>query len=211
LFAVLDEEVMMSRTESIRELAEPIVAAAELDLWDVEVANGLVRVLVDRPAGVDLDALTQASRGLSALLDAHEDLLPSGRYDLEVSSPGIERTLRTPSQYQRYQGSEIAVKVAQAVAGSRRLQGTLLEATEQAIVLRPEGPSTPGQVDQRLTIDYSNIQRSHLVVSWSAVASAVPGRPKPNDRARSRAGAQRKSADAGVRVASGLAPEPKDA
>lgn len=201
----------MSRTESIRGLAEPIVAAAELDLWDVEVADGVIRVLVDRPTGVDLDALTQASRGLSAMLDAHEELLPPGRYELEVSSPGIERTLRTPSQYQRYQGSEIAVKLVQAVVGSRRLQGTLLEATEQAIVLQPEGSSARGQVEEPLAIDYSNIQRAHLVVSWSAVASAVPGRPKPNDRARSRAGAQRKSADAGVRVASGPAPEPKDA
>jgi len=201
----------MGRTETIRELAEPIVAAAGLELWDVEVTAGIVRVLVDRPAGADLDALTQASRGLSAVLDANEQLAPSGRYDLEVSSPGIERTLRTPAQYQRYLGSEVAVKVAAAIDGSRRLRGTLIEAGEEGIILVPAEAAA-----ERVVVAYSNIQRSHVVAAWgssplSAAANAIPGRPRPNDRARSRSDAEKKPANAGARSAAGHAPEPKDA
>lgn len=200
----------MGRTETIRELAEPIVTDVGLELWDVEVSTGIVRVLVDRPAGVDLDALTQASRGLSAVLDAHEELVPSGRYDLEVSSPGIERTLRTPGQYQRYLGSEVAVKVAAAIDGSRRLQGTLLDAGEEGIVLVPVEAAT-----ERVAIAYSNIQRAHLLASWSsslsATPNAIPGRSRPNARARSRSDAEKKPANAGARSAAGPAPEPKDA
>jgi ribosome maturation factor RimP len=210
LFAVLDEEVMMGRTETIRELAEPIVTGAGLELWDVEVSTGIVRVLVDRPAGVDLDALTQASRELSAALDAHEELVPTGRYDLEVSSPGIERTLRTPTQYQRYLGSEVAVKVAVALDGSRRLQGILQEAGEDGIVLVSDAAGS-----QRLAIAYPNIQRSHVVASWgsslSATPNAIPGRLRPNARARSRSDAEKKPANAGVSSVAGPAPEPKDA
>jgi ribosome maturation factor RimP len=204
LFAVLDEEVMMGRTEEIRELAEPIVVTAGLELWDVEVAAGLVRVLVERPAGIDHDALTVAARALSSALDEHDQLVPAGRYDLEVSSPGIERTLRTPDQYQRYVGSDVSVKVARAVDGSRRLLGTLAEAGAAGITLVPR--DLP---ERRLAIEYDDIQRCHIVAVWGP--TTAPGRPTPKDRARSRAGATRESAVADARVGTGSAPEPKDA
>ncbi len=94
----------MASTESIRELAEPILASAGLELWDVEIIGDVVRIMVERPGGVDLDALSAASAVLSPLLDAHPEATPDSRYQLEVSSPGVERTLRTPEQYRRYVG-----------------------------------------------------------------------------------------------------------
>jgi ribosome maturation factor RimP len=210
LFAVLDEEVMMGRTENIRDLAEPIVAAAGLELWDVEVASGLVRVLVDQPAGVGLEALSAASRALSAALDEHDDVVGSGRYDLEVSSPGIERTLRTPEHYRRYVGTEIAVKISPPVEGSRRFRGTLVEVTPTGIAL-----SLGDEEGRSVALGYPDIQRAHVVAVWGPTAppgkTAPPARPAHTDRARPRAGAARGSATAGARAGSGPAPEPKDA
>jgi len=147
----------MGRVESIRELAEPIMSAAGLELWDVEVASRLVRVFAERPAGADLDTLSTAARALSKALDEHEELAPGGHYELEVSSPGIERTLRTPRHYRRYLGAPLAVKVVQPVDGARRLRGTLVEVSDAGIALSLEGPE-----ERRIALGYPDIQRAHL-------------------------------------------------
>ena len=108
-------------------------------------ARDVVRIMVERPAewsprtrtlppdddrrpAVDLEALTAASGALSPVLDEHPEVVPEGRYQLEVSSPGIERTLRTPEQYRRYLDSEITVKTSAPVAGARRHRGRLIDA-----------------------------------------------------------------------------------
>ncbi len=80
----------------VRALVEPIVADLDLDLYDVEQRGGTVRVVIDTPpgsaGGVDLDTLALATRLVSRELD-HADPVP-GAYTLEVTSPGVERTLR---------------------------------------------------------------------------------------------------------------------
>src|ERR1700677_5071538 len=118
----------MASSEQIRHVAAPLLAAAGLELWDVEVSRDVLRVLVDRPGGVDLEALTAASHALSPLFDSRDDLVPPGHYQLEVSSPGVERTLRTAEQYRRYLGSAISVKTSVAIDGARRFSGVLTAA-----------------------------------------------------------------------------------
>lgn len=171
----------MGQTESIRELAEPIAARAGLEVWDVEVGGGVVRVLLDRSPdngsdGVDLDALADASRALSARLDEHDELVPGGRYHLEVSSPGIERNLRTVSHYLRYQGAEVAVKLKAAntaAGGVRRLRGTLTAADEEGIRITAAEPQA-GQAE--LEIPYGQIERTRTVLVWGPASK--PGRPR---------------------------------
>src|ERR1700744_6301678 len=102
----------MATGKELCEVAAPLLEAAGLDPWDVEISGDALRFLVDRPGGVDMDALTAASHALSPMLDDREDLVPAGRYQLEVSSPGIERTLRRPEQYRQYVGTPISVKTA---------------------------------------------------------------------------------------------------
>ena len=80
----------------------PVVTAADLELVDVELRSGVLLVTVDRPGGVDLQALTDANRVVSEVLD-ELDPIP-GRYSLEVSSPGVERTLRTPDHFAKAGG-----------------------------------------------------------------------------------------------------------
>jgi len=158
LFAVLDEEVVvMGPAESVRELVEPLVTGAGLECWDVEMAAGVVRILVDAPGGVDLDALGSVTQVISATLDTH-DVGPRGRYQLEVSSPGVERTLRTPAQYRRFIGSLLSVKTSVAVDGERRFRGVLLAADDEGVSIAYEGGS------RRLA--YRDIQKARTALVW---------------------------------------------
>jgi ribosome maturation factor RimP len=181
----------MDPAENIRELAEPALSAAGLELWDVEVGRGLVRVLVDRPGGVDLDALSDASAAISPLLDEHDDLVPDGHYQLEVSSPGVERTLRTPAQYRRYLGELVAVKTVEAVGGARRMRGKLASVDDDGIELAADTDVVGDRErvgDSRqpsVRIRYSQIQRAHTVLLWGPAPkpSGPPRKPaKADDR-----------------------------
>jgi ribosome maturation factor RimP len=153
---------VMGSVEKIRELIEPALMSQGLELWDVEVTRDVVRILVDRPGGIDLDALTDASGVISPLLDEGASAAPSGRYQLEVSSPGLERTLRTPDQYRRYVGSEITVKTTVPLAGARRHHGLLLAADDETISLRP----ADGPADAVMVLPRHQIDRARTVLVW---------------------------------------------
>ena len=172
----------MGPAEAIRDLAESPLAAAGLELWDVEIGPDVVRLLVDRPGGVDLDSLTTASAALSPLLDARPDLVPVATYQLEVSSPGVERPLRTPSQYRRYLGETVAVKTTEPVAGGRRLRGALVAADEECILValddKPAG--TPA-----VRVPYSVISRATTVLAWGPAPKPDPRRPSRSASTRS--------------------------
>ncbi len=150
----------MGTTDSLAGLARPLLADAGLDLWDIEVGPSLVRILVDRPDGVDLDALSAATAALSPLLDEREDLVPAGRYDLEVSSPGVERTLRTVDQYRRYIGSLVALKTTAAIGGSRRQRATLVAVVDDAIEVVIDGSP------QSVTVHLDQVERAHTILEW---------------------------------------------
>jgi ribosome maturation factor RimP len=156
------EVVMTSPAQSIDELVLPLVSAAGLELWDVEVNPQMVRVLVDRPGGIDLDAVAEVARAVSAALDERDDLAPSSNYQLEVSSPGVERTLRTPSHFRRYVATLVAVKTVTPVEGSRRLQATLLACDDEGITLALEQGATQ--------LRYEQIQKARAVLVWGPAA-----------------------------------------
>ena len=78
---------------------------------------------MEGPGGVDLDSISQVSSAISATLDQHDDLVPAGRYTLEVSSPGLERRLRYPQHFARYIGQEVTIKTVEPVNETRRLPG----------------------------------------------------------------------------------------
>ena len=165
----------MRQAESLRDLIEPIVSASGLELWDVEVANGLIRVLVDRPVdsigqkgGVDLDALGLLTERVSASLDSHDELTPSGHYSLEVSSPGVERKLRTPDQFRRYVGTPVSVKTAEPIDGSRRTNGELVDVDEAGITVGP------------VHLPFEQIQSAHIVLEWGPAPK--PGKTKAATR-----------------------------
>lgn len=156
----------MGTEELIAEALLPTVQAAGLEIWDVERSGTSVRVLVERPGGVDLDAISELSPSVSAVLDQRDDLVPAGRYVLEVSSPGLERRLRQPDHFARCVGQEVAVKTASPVLGSRRLEGTLVEAGDGEIALRVvAGDGAEAQV---VRLPLGSVTRAHTIFNWGA-------------------------------------------
>ncbi|HET9060336.1 MAG TPA: ribosome maturation factor RimP [Acidimicrobiales bacterium] len=156
----------MGAEEHIVVALQPVLAAAGLDIWDVELAGTSVRILVDRPGGADLDAIAGVTPAISALLDERDDLVPGGRYTLEVSSPGLERRLRHPRHFAAYVGEQVAVKTSQAVCGQRRLRGTLVAASDDTISLTlSEGDSTGGT---DVKVPLSVIEKANAVFEWGA-------------------------------------------
>jgi ribosome maturation factor RimP len=135
--------------ERVRSVIEGPLSAQGYEVVDVEHQGGVLRVTVDRPGGVDLEAVTAATRVVNDVLDLVEETTT-----LEVSSPGVERSLRTPEHFRRSVGSEVAVKARPGAGGERRLSGVLEAADEDGIVV----------AGRRLA--YSDIERARTVFVW---------------------------------------------
>ena len=164
----------LSVTEHVRELVEPLLAGAGLRLWDVEHAGSTLRVTVDRDGGVDLDALAEATRVVSDALD-RADPVP-GRYTLEVSSPGVDRTLRTPAHFRHTVGADVTVKTTPG-REERRLEGRLEAADDEGVVVAGR------------RIPYRDIERARTTFTWGSSGKPVPKRKK---RAKARPGGEPK-------------------
>lgn len=157
-------------TERVRGLVAPSLEEAGLELFDVELAGSVLRVTVDRDGGVDLDAISEATQRVSAVLDRQEDAgdeIVPGRYLLEVSSPGVERPLRRPAHFQRAVGSTVTVKLRASVEGERRVEGVLEAAGDHAMTVGGR------------TIPYDDIERARTRFVW----------PQPHQKPR-KAGAR---------------------
>ena len=119
----------MNRIEkTVWDLAKPVVEGHDLELWDVEyVTEGgqrYLRLYLDSPEGVDLDACEAVSRAMDPILD-EEDPVPDS-YIFEVSSAGCERALKRPSDFERFLGSNVEVKLYSAVDGAKQWIGKLV-------------------------------------------------------------------------------------
>ena len=129
--------------DELSALLAPTVERLGYELADLEVRlggkNGLVRLFIDSPEGIGLDDCAKVSRAVSALLDV-EDPVP-GNYNLEVSSPVLDRKLRKVEHFQRFIGQTVKVKLRFPLEGRRRFRGTLLSAGDQNIVVEVDGES----------------------------------------------------------------------
>lgn len=177
-----------SITESVRQLALPILADLGLELYDLEYAGGTVKVTIDTPpgspGGVDVDQLARATRLISRDLD-HADPIP-GQYTLEVSSPGLERNVRLPRHFQREIGKQVAVRLTNVVNGERRISGVLVAASETDFTVRTETG------DERV-ISLDQVDRARTVFVWEAA-------PKPGSaKSGGKKGARGKSSGSGPR------------
>ena len=111
----------------VHELVERIVTREGLELVHVEMAGGrspILRVYIDKPGGVTVDDCAAVSERVSVHLDV-EDLIPS-QYTLEVASPGLDRGLYKPADYERFAGLPAHVKLTEPLNGQRNFHGTLI-------------------------------------------------------------------------------------
>ncbi len=118
----------MEVREEVRQLAQPLAEEAGVELVDVEYATHgsrrVVRVLLDKPGGVTIGDCATFSRRLSDCLEMNQTV--PGRYDLEVSSPGVARPLRSLDSVQRFAGQRAAIELREPREGRRHFEGELL-------------------------------------------------------------------------------------
>ena len=131
--------------ERLIALIEPLVGRLGYELVELEHTAGrssaVVRLFIDSPEGVGLAHCERVSREVSALLDV-EDPIPTA-YTLEVSSPGLDRVLRTPAHFARFVGARVFVELAAPRDGRRRYTGKLLSADQAGIALEVDGQHVP--------------------------------------------------------------------
>lgn len=133
----------MSRAIDIQELLEllePPIAALGYELVDLEARtgrNGLLRIYIDKPSGVTVGDCERVSQQVGALLDV-EDPLPE-HYVLEVSSPGLDRRLRTSAHFERFEGETVKVELKAPRDGRRRLKGRIAGVDSDVVAIDVDG------------------------------------------------------------------------
>lgn len=151
--------------ERVRSVVEPHLSAQGFEVVDVERQGRVLRVTVDLLAssgGIDMDGVTEATRLVNEVLD-REDLM-GAQSSLEVSSPGVERPLRTPEHFKRFVGTEVAVKARPGTEGDRRLAGILETADDEGVVV----------AGRRLA--YADIERARTVFVWPSTQKKTPSK-----------------------------------
>ena len=153
----------MAIVDRVRELVTPIIDAESVELYDIEHNGGALRIFVDHPDGIDIDVIKRISRSISHLLD-EADPVP-GRYTLEVSSPGLERSLRTPAHFEKAIGSVVKLKTRPDADGDRRAEGELTAVSDDGIEITADGSV------RRIAFD--DISKARTVFEWGP--SPKPG------------------------------------
>ena len=149
---------MQYRDARLKGLIKPAVEALGYELVGVEYRRGrkraLLRVYIDKADGITLDDCARASHQVSGVLDVEDPIVE--RYDLEVSSPGLDRPLFEPEHFERFAGQRVRVRMSPPVDGRRKFTGMLL-----------------GFEDGQVRVDEDGIERRVPLESVSA-ARLVP-------------------------------------
>lgn len=154
----------MSVAQRLWDRIGPYLAAEDVELDDVEVLGGgkIVRVTVDAEEALGVDRIAELSRAISRLIDEEDPF--TGSYTLEVSSPGLERKLRTPRHFQKSIGRTAKVKVHQPVDGSKTHTGKLVGSDDDGFRLDVDGTVHD--------IAYGQLASAHTVFVWDKAGSS---------------------------------------
>jgi ribosome maturation factor RimP len=166
----------MGINERLHDIVDPICAELEVDLVDLEYSGAVVRVTIDKEGGLDMDAIARTTRAVSRAFDEHDPI--PGRFTLEVSSPGLERTLRTPDHFRRAVGSKVRIKTRPGVDGERRIDGTLASADENDFTVSLAAPAS-GERQVR----YDDVERARTVFEWGPAPKPGSGTPGATKKA----------------------------
>jgi ribosome maturation factor RimP len=161
----------------VEDLVRPVVEASGLELWDLsfrkESGRMVLRVVVDRDGGVDLDTISATSERLSRRLDL-EGFSGDRPYELEVASPGIERRLDEPRHFERSIGQQVKVKTFAPVDGSKVLEGALVSADAEAITIASAGGEH--------RVPYAEIASARTVFEWGGGTGGLKAAKRERSR-----------------------------
>jgi ribosome maturation factor RimP len=168
---------MALEIDRVREVAERVAASMGLEVVDVEFRGGgkarMLRITIDAPEGVTHEHCANVSRDVGTILDV-EDVVPGGSYLLEVSSPGLDRKLSRPAEFQRFIGSLIKVMTREPINGNRHFEGRIESVRDGLITLALGGRrpakgvkgkkhQEPPAEAQHLEIELANVEKANLV------------------------------------------------
>lgn len=144
----------------LNDLLQPLVEELGYEFVGLEYSgatkNAVLRIYIDRDGGIDLDDCTRVSREVAALLDVEDPI--RGQYNLEISSPGLDRPLFTPEQFSRFAGEEVAVNLYAPQEGRRKFKGSILGAENETVRLQIDG--------EEVRLDFANIAKARLVPDY---------------------------------------------
>ena len=151
---------MREQESRLFELIEPTVASLGFELigvqWRGGRSRGLMRIYIDRDEGVTVGDCAEVSHRVNGVLDVEDPV--SGQYDLEVSSPGLDRPLFFERDFVRFAGAGLKVTLRRPVAGRRRFTGTLRGYEEKVVLVDEQG------AEHRFAI--AEIDSARLVPQW---------------------------------------------
>ena len=156
--------------EKVQAIVERVAASHGLEVVEVELRGGgkarMLRIFIDKPSGVTHEDCANVSREVSTILDV-EDAVGSGPYVLEVSSPGLDRKLFRPTDFERFQGSRVKLTTRMPVNGNRHFEGRLehFEAGRLTLDLtaarRKHRPAEGAA--QKLEVELANVEKANLI------------------------------------------------
>jgi ribosome maturation factor RimP len=148
--------------DKIRAIAERVAASEGMEIVEVQLLGGgahrTLRIFIDKPAGVTHADCELISQQVGTILDV-EDVVPGGRYTLEVSSPGVERKLSRASDFERFLGHKVKVVLRQPVENQRHWIGALRNFAEGIITLEP----SPGK---SIRFPLELVEKANLKFEW---------------------------------------------
>ena len=160
---------MVFDIERVREIAAQVGTSSGVEVVEVDMRGSgnarMLRVFIDKRGGVTHEDCANVSRELSTILDV-EDAVPGGSYVLEVSSPGLDRKLSRPADFERFTGSRIKLTTRTPVNGNRHFEGRLQSFHEGRMTLElgtPGKKPKPGSVPVKIEIELSNVEKANVV------------------------------------------------
>lgn len=154
----------MGIEENLSELLGPVVANLGVDLVDVEYLGSVLRVVVDQEGGVTTNTLAKINRLISPMLDEQDPI--ASRYTLEVSSPGVERKLKTVDHFERSIGETVSIKLV-PTSDTRRVKGELVGVADSELTIAVSDIDGV-ELDEPQTriIHHGDVLKARTVFNW---------------------------------------------
>lgn len=156
---------MLSKKETqLLDALEPRAATEGIEIVTVQVVGAkkapTIRVFIDTPEGVSFDQLAKSQAWINEIMDAIDPF--PGAYTLEVSSPGIDRPLRTPEHFARFAGQSAVVKMGHPLDGRSNFTGKIVSADDTCVVMEIDG--------EQISLPMDDMKRAHLkgIVDFSS-------------------------------------------
>lgn len=143
--------------DKIEQMVKPVIEDMGCEFWGCEYlpvsGHATLRIYIDKPEGVTVDDCADVSHEVSGILDVEDPI--HGAYNLEISSPGMDRPLMNPAHFERYKGEIIAVRTLDPIMGRRKFKGPLINITADGIEMEVDG--------EVYAIPFEEIDKANLV------------------------------------------------